>query len=411
MNKIIVLPGTADATFFINEVNYITKYFDEVVVISYPGNEEVFSNLAKEKGFRYYVVKANILKALISFGIFKWLFDKNTRKEIKSVFSISKLGLSKIIYILHYGLFYINAKRYIDREISRNLNDNVYMYSFWLTRGAYAIANYNVTRKSNLKKIVSRAHGYDLYEERNLTRYLPFRDFIDINLDEIHFISGHGLNYFTQRYISTTLSSIKNISRLGTYNPYEKRKKIIEKDKVCIASCSSIIPVKRLDLIIDIIANIDLPVTWIHIGTGSQKSEIETYAAEKLKGKEYNFLGHIDNSEILRTYERYDVDFFINTSDSEGVPVSIMEAISMGIPVIARNVGGNSEIVEANTGYLINNIDNMKNVYNQVNTIIKQRLDNNLDKYSIRSQRSISLWKLQYDADKNYDLFFSKMKE
>ena len=31
---------------------------------------------------------------------------------------------------------------------------------------------------------------------------------------------------------------------------------------------------------------------------------------------------------------------FINMSDSEGVPVSIMEALSIGIPVIARAVGG-----------------------------------------------------------------------
>ena len=35
----------------------------------------------------------------------------------------------------------------------------------------------------------------------------------------------------------------------------------------------------------------------------------------------------------------------LNTSSSEGVPVSIMEAYSHGIPVVATDVGGNSEIV------------------------------------------------------------------
>lgn len=40
-------------------------------------------------------------------------------------------------------------------------------------------------------------------------------------------------------------------------------------------------------------------------------------------------------------------------SDSEGIPVSIMEAMSFGIPVIARNVGGMSEIVNEENGLLL----------------------------------------------------------
>lgn len=38
---------------------------------------------------------------------------------------------------------------------------------------------------------------------------------------------------------------------------------------------------------------------------------------------------------------------FINVSSSEGLPVSIMEACSFGIPIIATNVGGTAEIVQA----------------------------------------------------------------
>lgn len=44
-------------------------------------------------------------------------------------------------------------------------------------------------------------------------------------------------------------------------------------------------------------------------------------------------------------------------SDSEGIPVSIMEAMSFGIPVIARNVGGMSEIVNEENGLLLENDD------------------------------------------------------
>ena len=48
-----------------------------------------------------------------------------------------------------------------------------------------------------------------------------------------------------------------------------------------------------------------------------------------------------------------DFDLFVNMSLSEGIPVSIMEAISFGIPIIATNVGGNAEIVNDETGVLI----------------------------------------------------------
>ena len=44
---------------------------------------------------------------------------------------------------------------------------------------------------------------------------------------------------------------------------------------------------------------------------------------------------------------------FINVSSTEGIPVSIMEAMSFGIPVIATAVGGTPEIVNNENGYLL----------------------------------------------------------
>lgn len=44
-------------------------------------------------------------------------------------------------------------------------------------------------------------------------------------------------------------------------------------------------------------------------------------------------------------YKTEHINLFVNTSDNEGIPVSIMEAQQFGIPAIARNVGGNREII------------------------------------------------------------------
>ena len=43
---------------------------------------------------------------------------------------------------------------------------------------------------------------------------------------------------------------------------------------------------------------------------------------------------------------------FINTSRKEGVPISIMEAMRYGTPVIAPNVGGIPELVNPDIGWL-----------------------------------------------------------
>jgi len=51
-------------------------------------------------------------------------------------------------------------------------------------------------------------------------------------------------------------------------------------------------------------------------------------------------------------YQR--LDLYLNTSLHEGIPISVLEAMSYGIPVIASNVGGMAEILDnAVEGYLI----------------------------------------------------------
>ena len=44
---------------------------------------------------------------------------------------------------------------------------------------------------------------------------------------------------------------------------------------------------------------------------------------------------------------------FVNVSESEGIPVSIMEALAAGVPVLATDVGGTSELVGENNGILL----------------------------------------------------------
>ena len=72
-------------------------------------------------------------------------------------------------------------------------------------------------------------------------------------------------------------------------------------------------------------------------------------------------MGMVNSELIMSYYVNKQIDLFINVSNSEGVPVSIMEAMSAGIPILATNVGGTSEIVNNNNGKLLEkNINSLK---------------------------------------------------
>lgn len=400
MKKIILFTGTIDSSFFLNEIEYLKKEFEIIKVFTYHGDIDKSDEIAKKYNFTYKIIPNLKLSVLFSKVFFKWIFSKEVVKEIFTNFSLNKIGINKIKYILFYGHFCIASCKEMEKTLEDFKDESIYLYSFWLSRGAYSISYYKSNYKKKLIiKAISRAHRYDLYEERNKLNYLPFREYINNNLDKIYFISEEGREYFKSKYKFEAMNKYF-ISKLGTENIFNLRKEIKDKQKICIASCSHIVNVKRLDLIIDILSQLDVEFLWIHIGAGEIEDQIKEYACKKLNQKNYRFLGKIDNSKILQIYIDYDVDYFINLSDSEGIPVSIMEANSLGIPVVTRNVGGNSEIVEKDCGLLLNGID-----IELIKEFFNLRLKNE-NRYKELSINSLNKWKREYNAQKNYIKFF-----
>jgi glycosyltransferase involved in cell wall biosynthesis len=98
--------------------------------------------------------------------------------------------------------------------------------------------------------------------------------------------------------------------------------------------------------------------------------------------------------------EQY-IDLFINLSETEGIPVSIMEAQSAGITVLATAVGGTPEIVNNENGILVEKDEN--------DEIITQKIIDyfNLPKEEKQKKRELSFqnWKENYNAETNYTHF------
>jgi glycosyltransferase involved in cell wall biosynthesis len=85
-----------------------------------------------------------------------------------------------------------------------------------------------------------------------------------------------------------------------------------------------------------------LPVTVLIAGDGAERPALETLARDLgLGGESVRFLGfRSDVGDLLAA-----ADFFVLPSLTEGLPLSILEAMSHGLPIIATPVGGIPEVV------------------------------------------------------------------
>lgn len=104
----------------------------------------------------------------------------------------------------------------------------------------------------------------------------------------------------------------------------------------------------------------------------------------------------------MEYYKNESVDLFINTSSSEGLPVSIMEACSFSIPTIATNVGGTAEIVrEGETGLLLDKDFDPEELGNKIKYMAEISEE---EKQKFRDRCRL-LWTENFCADSNFRKF------
>lgn len=390
--------------FLETEIKYLSHSFENIAIISMnnksPKTRDLPKNVVYER-FRRITIPFYLITLIKMFII-----------ELCTLYRCKKLNYTNIKYLIIYIIFAsLNAKQ-IERCLKKykfNSNETV-IYSYW--------ANFNILSSLLLKDkmpeliFVTRAHGNDLYEERQKGNYLPFRNYIYKNVDFIFTISDQGKNYLVNRYGSLVDYKIET-SRLGV-NKFMREKEFNvpkKEDELFIVSCSYLRPIKRIDLLIKELAQVDdIKIKWHHIGDGELLEELNKLAEIYLKPKQnidYKFLGYKNNSEIYKYYFENDIDLFINVSESEGIPVTFMEAQSFGIPIIATNVGGVSEIVSHNkNGYLIEKDFNPGTIRECLKDYM---LKSEMERLLMR-QEAYNSWNEKFNAKINYSIFTNLLK-
>ncbi len=90
--------------------------------------------------------------------------------------------------------------------------------------------------------------------------------------------------------------------------------------------------------------------TLILVGTGPLERQLKDYCASLGLAEHVRFAGYVPNSfEALRQF-----DLFVLPSRTEGCPIVVLEAMAMGLPVVATRVGGTPElVVDGKTAILV----------------------------------------------------------
>lgn len=225
----------------------------------------------------------------------------------------------------------------------------VVWYSYWLTPMTSVLHRLRTEYRVS-GQIVCRAHRGEIYDPSYGTAVL--RGSAD-SADRIYCVSLDGVSHL--RDVVGTRAELV-LSRLGT--PAVGVPTTHRRDGTFrVISISSLTGVKRIDRIAAAVARAAelAPMTrweWIHIGDGPLAKQIPVWRADaEAAGVAVTFAGQLKTSQVYECLGTAHVA--INLSDSEGIPVSLMEAFSMGVPAIATDCGGVRELVRPDTGFLL----------------------------------------------------------
>jgi colanic acid/amylovoran biosynthesis glycosyltransferase len=389
--------------FLVNEFEFTKKHFSSITILSLYGKKEDL-----------------LFKDNKQITVLKSVFEDATNKKqifVKGIFNFSAIGFH-FIEFFNKALFLFPKKAYwffvsfcITRsalsseglkEIIKkiNISEKPVLYFYWGDNLTWTIPYLQKKITNKNAKIVVRLHGSDLYESVK-NNYAPIRNSIFKYADKIVTVSENGKNYLQTKY--PNFSDKITVARLGVFNnglnPYSKSEIYI------IVSVSNVIPLKRIHLIFEILQKSKHKITWHHFGDGTLMTEIKELVKQKRNELNVELHGFLNNKYIIEFYKKQSVDLFINVSKTEGVPVSIMEALSFGIPVFATNVGGTSELVTDKVGKLL---DADFNCYE-----VSKQLDNffglNESESKILRENAHQKFEEIANAEKNYNAFYENL--
>lgn len=257
-----------------------------------------------------------------------------TAMQNKNIFVIIKEGFKafKILYLKKYLI----SKEIINSEsdviISTRMEFNVLL---------------NEYGKNNTLKI-AQEHQY----HNNNKKYI---DTIKYNYDRIDYLLA-----LTKTLKNDYINFLKNnnnhtkVELMPNMISTEGKNKTALNNKTII-SVGRLDEGKKIDEAIEIFSKINNKFKFIIVGDGAEKNKLNNLIKEKHLENKVELVGYKTNSEVIDLLSNADI--FIMTSVSEGLPMVLLEAMSVGVPCIAYDTGnGITDIItNSKNGFVIKN--------------------------------------------------------
>ena len=382
-------------TFFENEIPFLADRFRKVILVpcagaigtgrAIPPNVEVALVGSVAAGYL-----KGFLHSLIEIEFYREFFRRFPG-------TLRRSWLLKLVAYLERAL---QIKK-VFKEILKRESSDVALYSYWLTEAALAAS---LLRRERSLVAVSRAHRFDVYEKDN-SEYLPYMNFVLRSLSKTFPVSDDGRA--TLQVSAPSVTTIRTAS-LGVPIP-KSQAPTSGSDSFNVASCSSIIPRKRVGLLIEPLLQVARGnrgrIHWHHLGDGPGRKAVELSLVSGVPTNlSFSFYGQVANRDVHEFFRKNPVDLFVNLSESEGIPVSIMEAMSYGVPVLATDVGGTSELVDSEVGHLLSPEPTVQDI---VIALDRAMSENWRESKGLTARARVQR---DFDAAKNYPGFLAELE-
>lgn len=208
------------------------------------------------------------------------------------------------------------------------------------------------------KRLLHIEHDFHFYENdpKSLKRLKLLLNFVNAFI-----VVSPGIGTWFQHSIprlGTKLHVIENGIDTDHFKPAPivklkmRKQYAISDGDIVIGTCARLEPVKNISLLVESFADFHrkiLDSTLVVVGDGSLLAELREQAESLGIANRVIFAGVQHNiQEFLQMFDMYAI-----TSHNEGLPISVIEAMSCALPVIATSVGSLPELLKENAGTLI----------------------------------------------------------
>lgn len=190
-------------------------------------------------------------------------------------------------------------------------------------------------------KILYTVHGFDSIRIA-YRKYLPIEKMLQNRCQAIVGVSKYDEGNLKREGITNNVSCIYNGVSLPVDFTHENPFSHIIGYKGKVLCIARLTPPKRVDLFLKVAS---LLPQYAFIWVGNLENVNIEYSSNVY------FMGNISNASIYNNY----IDLFMLTSDYEGLPMVIIEALACGKPIVASAVGGIPELLNGENGFAIQN--------------------------------------------------------